>query len=232
MLREAEAPAAKSSGRKVGVKSSASSTKAVRELAVVYTAEQKVVEARLREWRKAEAAKTGKPSFLIFSDTTLHALVAAQPRSLSSLLQVSGIGSEKAERYGAAIIALITGVEVPLEFGEPASIQAQVAVSKPKPAPRAAARERGEPAPKRERGASVEESLTGEQQVLDQRLREWRKAESEKLGLPQFFVLGSSALRSIVLERPRTLRELEKIDGIDAEKIDKYGAGILRVCSG
>jgi ATP-dependent DNA helicase RecQ len=95
----------------------------------------------------------------------------------------------------------------------------------------APSRESGETVKKRERGASAEDALTGEQQLLDQRLREWRKAESEKLGLPQFFVLGSSALRSIVLEHPRTLRELEKIEGIGAEKIDKYGAGILSVCA-
>ena len=55
--------------------------------------------------------------------------------------------------------------------------------------------------------------------------------ESERLGLPQFFVLGSSALRSIVLEHPRTLTELGRIDGLGAEKIEKYGAGILGVCA-
>jgi ATP-dependent DNA helicase RecQ len=80
--------------------------------------------------------------------------------------------------------------------------------------------------------AEPAESLTAEQQALDHRLREWRKVESERLGLPQFFVLGSSALRSIVLERPRNLGELEKIAGLGREKIDKYGAGILDVCLG
>ena len=84
---------------------------------------------------------------------------------------------------------------------------------------------------KRERAASAGEMLTDEQQALDLRLREWRKSESEKLGLPQFFVLGSSALRSIVLEHPRTLRELERVSGLGAEKIEKYGVGILSVCA-
>jgi ATP-dependent DNA helicase RecQ len=236
MLREAEAPAAKSSGRKSIAKPSASSTKVAREeLAAVYTPEQKAVETRLREWRKAEAAKTGKPSFLIFSDSTLHALVVAQPHSMADLLQVSGIGAEKADRYGAAVIALMTGAPVPGDFGEPAVTKtATAAAQKRTVAQRAVApsRESIETARKRERGASAEDALTGEQQLLDQRLREWRKAESEKLGLPQFFVLGSSALRSIVLEHPRTLRELEKIEGLGVEKIDKYGAGILSVCSG
>ena len=51
------------------------------------------------------------------------------------------------------------------------------------------------------------------------------------MGLPQFFVLGTSALRSIVLTRPRTLAQLQSIHGIGLEKADKYGASILQVCS-
>jgi len=239
MLREIEAPAAKSRSRETATKPSSArldgaAKKAVREEAAAgFTPEQRAFETRLRDWRKAEAAKTGKPAFLIFSDSTLHALAIAQPRTMSSLLQVSGIGSEKADRYGAAIIALMTGAEVPLEFGEPVAVQAASATPRAKAAPRSAAstRDSDELAVKRERAASAEASLTREQQLLDQRLRDWRKAESEKLGLPQFFVLGSSALRSIVLEHPRTLGELERIEGMGAEKVDKYGAGILSVCS-
>ncbi len=224
-LKEVEAPAAKTKVRG-GAKSSSASAKVAREeVTAAYSTEQKALETRLREWRKAEAAKTGKPSFLIFSDSTLHALVVAQPRSMPELLRVSGIGVEKAERYGAAVIALMTGAQVPGEFGEPVVARAVA----PKRA--AVSRELSEAAVKRERGASAEEMLTREQQALDQRLREWRKSESERLGLPQFFVLGSSALRSIVLEHPRTLTELGRIDGLGAEKIEKYGAGILGVCA-
>jgi len=237
MLREAEPSTVKPRGRESAAKAGSSKAdgaakKAVREEAAAgFTPEQKAAEAKLREWRKAEAAKTGKPSFLIFSDSTLHALAAAQPHTMPALLQVGGIGSEKAARYGAAIIALMTGAEVPLEFGGRVAIEAAAAQSE-KSAPLAAALETSGRVRKHERGPSAADALTGEQLLLDQRLREWRKAESEKLGLPQFFVLGSSALRSIVLEHPRTLRELERIEGIGAEKIDKYGAGILSVCSG
>ena len=233
LLKDVEASAAKSSRASRGATKGASgSSKAPRlELAADYTPEQKEAETRLREWRKAEAAKTGKPSFLIFSDSTLHAIVLAHPQSMSGLLQVSGIGTEKAERYGAAVIALMTGTAVPGDFGEPVAMRA--AATKRAPAPRAAkaAQEFGESAMKRERGASADEALTSEQLALDERLREWRKTESEKLGLPQFFVLGSAALRSIVLEHPRTLKQLEDIAGIGAEKVDKYGAGILSACA-
>jgi ATP-dependent DNA helicase RecQ len=73
--------------------------------------------------------------------------------------------------------------------------------------------------------------LNADQQALELRLREWRKSESERMGLPQFFVLGTTALRSIVLSRPRTLSELREIGGIDREKLDKFGPNILKVCN-
>ena len=236
MLKDAESPSATTGkGRKNGGASrSSGSTKAGGkterdEASAAYSPEQKALETRLREWRKAEAAKTGKPSFIIFSDSVLHALVIAQPRSISSLLTVSGIGPEKADRYGAAIVALMTGAEVPGNFGEPVAVAKAAKPLKAKAAPglfasakepRAVESRPAEAGVQRKRAAEAEpaESLTAEQQALDHRLRDWRKAESEKLGLPQFFVLGSSALRSIVLERPRTLGQLEKIEGLGARE--------------
>ena len=85
--------------------------------------------------------------------------------------------------------------------------------------------------PSRTAESAPTESLTPDQQDLDHRLREWRKSESEKLGLPQFFVFGSSTLRSLVLTRPKTLAQLQTISGINPEKLDRYGAGILAVCN-
>jgi ATP-dependent DNA helicase RecQ len=51
------------------------------------------------------------------------------------------------------------------------------------------------------------------------------------MGLPQFFVLGASTLRSIVIERPRTVAQLQTIHGIGAEKAAKFGAGIVELCN-
>ncbi len=77
----------------------------------------------------------------------------------------------------------------------------------------------------------IEPDLTPDQQALDQRLRDWRKSESERLGLPQFFVFGSSALRTIVTKHPRTLPELRALAALDHEKLEKYGPGIVAVCN-
>jgi len=73
--------------------------------------------------------------------------------------------------------------------------------------------------------------LTPDQQALDQRLRDWRKTESEKLNLPLFFVLSSSTLRNIVLARPQNLTQLKSVHGLGLDKIEKFGPGIIQVCT-
>ena len=84
---------------------------------------------------------------------------------------------------------------------------------------------------KRPIAAAAETALTPAQQQLDQRLRDWRTAEAERLGLPQFFVLGTSTLRNIVLARPQSLAELRNIQGVSLEKLEKFGAGIIAACT-
>jgi ATP-dependent DNA helicase RecQ len=78
-----------------------------------WTGSQAELETRLREWRKAEAAQSGKPAFFVFSDAILRALVAGAPRTIPQLLTIHGIGPNKAERYGAAICALCRGEAIP-----------------------------------------------------------------------------------------------------------------------
>jgi len=51
------------------------------------------------------------------------------------------------------------------------------------------------------------------------------------MGLPQFFVLGASTLRSIVLLRPKTIAQLQSIAGIGPDKAEKFGASIVNICS-
>ena len=217
---EAPVKARRSSGK-------ASSRSAREATQTPYTPAQKDLETRIREWRKAEAAKTGKPAFIVFSDTILHNIVIACPTRISDLQSISGIGPDKRDRYGAAIVALCTSAAVPGEFGGPPATSKPISklpqrpLQKSKASPSATAASPVDPPA----------NLTAEQQQLDLRLREWRKCESEKLGLPQFFVFGTSALRSIVLKHPRTLSELHSIPALDRDKLDKFGDSILAVCN-
>ncbi|RZU43399.1 RecQ family ATP-dependent DNA helicase [Edaphobacter modestus] len=202
------------------------------------TADQKRIEQRLREWRKAEAAKTGKPAFIVFGDSVLNALAQTLPTTISELLNVSGIGPEKADRYGAAIVAICRDSAPPASTPAPHSKTKETKAKetsthktqreRPTPNPvsgtRIAAEIRASEAP-------PAAALTPAQQLLDDRLRAWRTSEAERLGLPQFFILGTSTLRNIVLARPRTLAELRMIQGISLDKVEKFGPGILAACT-
>lgn len=67
----------------------------------------------LREWRKLEADRQGLPAFVIFPDSTLRNICAARPESMSALLHVSGIGEEKAARYGERILEIVRNLQPP-----------------------------------------------------------------------------------------------------------------------
>jgi ATP-dependent DNA helicase RecQ len=61
----------------------------------------------LREWRRNKAKEKGVPAFIVMHDTTIEALCRVQPKTHAQLLLVSGIGENKAELYGAEILAVI-----------------------------------------------------------------------------------------------------------------------------
>ena len=78
---------------------------------------QQALGERLRAWRKGEAAKTGKPAFIVMTDKALLGVARAEPRTLGELGQISGIGPDKLERYGAEVLGVVRGDEVAGELG-------------------------------------------------------------------------------------------------------------------
>jgi ATP-dependent DNA helicase RecQ len=324
-----------------------------------YSEAQKDLENRLLEWRESEARFARKPGFFILSAGVLHGIVQARPRTIPNLLKISGIGPDKADRYGAAIVAICRDDAVrpqinristpnhptsvikstasavgqmkkdfrrtaedlrPLNFSSAAGrkrakaydesayrrldfesdlrsfaelqsrhlaqsaenllseaaiaeilrfrprslvdlerlqnlrgdlprmfydellnvclngyIPEKTKLQEPKQYRNAVddvfVREPAQVYARKREMPEPTDTLTPEQQALDQRLREWRKAESERLNLPLFFVLSSSTLRSIVLLRPRTIAQLKTITGLGHEKIEQFGADILEICT-
>ena len=59
---------------------------------------------RLRECRKRLADEQGVPPYVIFHDRTLRDMLARRPGTLAAMLEVSGVGEAKLERYGAAFL--------------------------------------------------------------------------------------------------------------------------------
>ncbi|MBK9443032.1 MAG: DNA helicase RecQ [Comamonadaceae bacterium] len=67
--------------------------------------------AALKAWRAEVAKEHNLPAYVIFHDATLHALACAAPQSLDDLQGISGIGVRKLEAYGAAVLAVVAGLE-------------------------------------------------------------------------------------------------------------------------
>jgi ATP-dependent DNA helicase RecQ len=69
--------------------------------------DQPVFEA-LRALRRSLAAEAGVPPYVVFHDSTLRAMAASRPDTLSALGRVPGVGAAKLERWGPAFLAVIS----------------------------------------------------------------------------------------------------------------------------
>jgi ATP-dependent DNA helicase RecQ len=61
----------------------------------------------LRDARRALAASTGVPAYLVFHDSTLRGIAAARPRSLAELSAIDGVGGAKLQRYGEVMLETV-----------------------------------------------------------------------------------------------------------------------------
>ncbi|HVC12986.1 MAG TPA: DNA helicase RecQ [Burkholderiales bacterium] len=62
----------------------------------------------LKAWRRDEARAQGVPAYVIFHDSTLAEIARAKPRDLDALGELGGIGAKKLERYGEALLRLVS----------------------------------------------------------------------------------------------------------------------------
>ncbi len=63
----------------------------------------------LRRKRKKIADDANLPPYVIFSDKTLIEMASYYPHSIETLLNISGVGHVKAEKYGVLFLEVITG---------------------------------------------------------------------------------------------------------------------------
>jgi ATP-dependent DNA helicase RecQ len=62
---------------------------------------------KLKELRADIAAEAGIPAYVVFSNHTLHDMCRRMPHDEAELLEVSGVGQVKADRYGADFLEVI-----------------------------------------------------------------------------------------------------------------------------
>ena len=63
----------------------------------------------LRGWRLEQARTQGVPAYVVLHDRTLAAIAQTRPGTIDALARIDGIGAAKLDRYGGAIVALVTG---------------------------------------------------------------------------------------------------------------------------
>jgi DNA helicase II / ATP-dependent DNA helicase PcrA len=63
---------------------------------------------RLRAWRMETAKAESVPAYVVFTDLTLQAIAEVRPATADQLLSINGIGRNKQEKYGDAVLELLT----------------------------------------------------------------------------------------------------------------------------
>jgi ATP-dependent DNA helicase RecQ len=64
---------------------------------------------RLRALRRRLAGARGVPAYLVFHDSTLHAIAARRPASEAALRAIPGLGPRKLADFGAEVLAVLRG---------------------------------------------------------------------------------------------------------------------------
>lgn len=65
------------------------------------------------------------------------------------------------------------------------------------------------------------------QNLLFQRLRQWRKEKAEKEGIPVYIIATNSQLTELVKRAPKSAESLRQIRGFGKKKTDKYGKELI-----
>lgn len=79
------------------------------------------------------------------------------------------------------------------------------------------------------RGEEKIRALDQEQQLLYQRLREWRKEHAAKTGIPVYLVATNSHFLQMVQLKCRTLESFKQVQGFGKKRVDKYGRFIVNI---
>jgi ATP-dependent DNA helicase RecQ len=75
--------------------------------------------------------------------------------------------------------------------------------------------------------ASAQRSTAAVSSELLDYMREWRRAEARKQGIPAFVVMHDTSLEDLCRVQPRTLAELRGVHGFGERKTELYGERIL-----
>jgi superfamily II DNA helicase RecQ len=65
--------------------------------------------SRLREWRKGVAEKEGVPVYTVLTNEQLAQIIQKKASSKAALKEIEGVGEARVEKYGDAVLHVLTG---------------------------------------------------------------------------------------------------------------------------
>lgn len=158
----------------------------------------------LRELRHSIASEERIAPYMVFGDGTLRAMSSSYPVNKEEMLDISGVGEIKYQKYGRDFETAIK------EYVEKNNITKQY----------------------KEKNVDLE-SVNSEffevnsDNALYEKLLSIREEYATKEKLPPYMVLSNKALKEISGRYPLDEEQLKDISGIGGVKIEKYGASIL-----
>lgn len=156
--------------------------------------------AILRElfvWRTRTAERLDRALFRVLGNETLILLAQRRPRTEEDLGAIRGIGRENVGRRGAELLEAIR---------------------------------RGVDVPEAELPAFERRPRYRPDRVLEdrfERLKQWRKALSARVGLPPGLLAPNATLEAVAREMPRTVAELSLVRGIRRWQAEEFGAELV-----
>lgn len=159
---------------------------------------------KLRYLRREIAEEEKKAPYMIFGDGTLREMSIKYPINKDEVLQVSGVGEVKYERYGERFIEIIRDYVITNNIKKEVEIE-EVQLEE------------------------IEDDyfeVNSDNDLLE-RLIKIRSELAKKLNLPVSMILSKNTLKEISGRYPDNLDKLKDIGGIGPKKIESYGQQIV-----
>ncbi len=190
--------------------------------------EERAVAGILRDLRSGMAKSTGKLHKEIFPREELNrdgfeAVLGAMVSE--GWLKMEDASFEKEGRTLTYRRVSLTRDGESVDVHHPGSLQIRAC------APAGASRVRKPKAGKSTGTPVTDAAISPEASALEQKLRSWRSQEAKKQGFAAFCVFSDRTMRSIAVERPTTVEDLQMVDGIGPAKVARYGQEICSICA-
>lgn len=158
----------------------------------------------LRELRHSIASEERIAPYMVFGDGTLRAMSSSYPINKEEMLDISGVGEIKYQKYGRDFEAAIK------EYVEKNNINKKIDEKNVD-----------------SKNVNSDFLEVNTDKVLYEKLLVIREEYATKEKLPAYMILANKALKEISGRYPLDEEQLKDISGIGGVKFEKYGASIL-----